>query len=51
MTIFYVCFDILNSTPILIKLIRRLLPPYDKKGSVTPVTGISPVTTMRFNRV
>ena len=24
---------------------KRLEPPYDKKGNVTPVTGKSPVTT------
>ena len=29
----------------------RLEPPYDRKGSVTPVTGISPTTTIRFNIV
>ena len=30
---------------------RRLDPPYDKNGSVTPVTGISPTTTIRFKIV
>ena len=29
----------------------RLEPPYDKNGSVTPVTGISPTTTIRFRMV
>lgn len=48
---FYFCFDIFSKIPILVKLINRLLPPYDKKGSVTPVTGISPITTERFNIV
>lgn len=42
---------IFNSIPILVKLIRRLLPPYDRKGRVTPVTGISPTTTERFSIV
>ena len=40
-----------KSIPILVKLIRRLLPPYDKKGRVTPVTGIRPTTTQRFSTV
>ena len=40
-----------NSIPILVKLIRRLLPPYDKKGRVTPVTGMRPTTTQRFSTV
>ena len=35
----------------LIELIKRLLPPYDKNGSVTPVTGINPITTERFKMV
>lgn len=26
-------------------------PPYDKNGSVTPVTGIRPTTTIRFKIV
>ena len=29
----------------------RLDPPYDKKGRVTPVTGISPTTTIRLRIV
>ena len=42
---------IFNSIPVLDKLISKLLPPYDKKGRVTPVTGISPTTTIKFNAV
>ena len=30
---------------------NKLDPPYDKKGRVTPVTGIRPTTTIKFNRV
>lgn len=30
---------------------RRLDPPYDKNGRVTPVTGIRPTTTIRFRIV
>ena len=33
----------------LIILINKLLPPYDKKGKVTPVTGINPITTERLS--
>ena len=29
--------------------INKLLPPYDKKGKVTPVTGINPITTERLS--
>ena len=29
----------------------KLDPPYDKKGRVTPVTGISPITTIKFKIV
>ena len=32
-------------------LTKRLLPPYDKNGKVTPVTGINPTTTIRFSMV
>ena len=31
------------------KVISKDEPPYDKKGSVTPVTGINPTTTIKFN--
>ena len=50
---FYILFNLFmfSSIPILVKLINKLLPPYDKKGSVTPVTGINPTTTIRFNIV
>lgn len=37
--------------PILVIDTSKLDPPYDKNGSVTPVTGINPITTMRFNIV
>ena len=29
----------------------KLDPPYDRKGSVTPVTGIRPTTTIKFRIV
>ena len=29
----------------------KLEPPYDKKGRVTPVTGIKPTTTIKFKIV
>ena len=38
----------LSIIPILVIVIKRLLPPYDINGKVTPVTGISPITTERF---
>ena len=38
----------LRSIPILDILIIKLEPPYDKKGSVTPVTGINPTTTIKL---
>ena len=38
-----------NISPILIILINKLLPPYDKNGNVIPVVGIVPVTTKIFN--
>ena len=41
--------DIFKSIPILHSVINRLDPPYDKNGSVTPVTGINPTTTIRFS--
>ena len=41
----------LSIIPISIILTNRLLPPYDKNGRVTPVTGIIPVTTIRFKHV
>lgn len=37
--------------PILVMDTKRLDPPYDKKGRVTPVTGIRPTTTIRFRIV
>ena len=39
----------LSITPILHRVIRSELPPYDKKGSVTPVTGIKPTTTIKLS--
>lgn len=47
----FLFLPILRRIPMLIRLIRRLLPPYDRKGRVTPVTGISPTTTIRFRMV
>lgn len=32
-------------------LINKELPPYDKNGRVTPVTGIIPITTIKFINV
>lgn len=32
----------------LIILINKLLPPYERNGKVTPVTGIIPITTIKF---
>ena len=40
--------QIFNSIPIDIMLTNNDEPPYDKNGSVTPVTGINPVTTIKF---
>ena len=37
--------------PLFIIDTKRLEPPYDKKGRVTPVTGIRPTTTIRFRIV
>lgn len=41
----------LSNIPILNIDTSKLDPPYDKKGSVTPVTGISPTTTIKFRIV
>ena len=30
------------------KVFNKLEPPQEKKGRVTPVTGIKPITTLRF---
>ena len=38
----------LSSIPILAIDINKELPPYDKNGRVTPVTGIIPTTTHKF---
>ena len=43
--------EILSTIPIEIRVINKLLPPYKKKGSVTPVTGIKPTTTAKLSRV
>ena len=40
--------DILRIIPILHNVISRDDPPYDKKGRVTPVTGINPTTTIKL---
>lgn len=44
----YSSFSMFKMIPIATKLVRRLDPPYDKKGKVTPVTGIKPITTDKF---
>ena len=44
-------FDMFRSIPILDNDTSRLEPPYDRNGSVTPVTGIKPTTTIRFKIV
>ena len=44
----YSSFSMFKMIPIATKLVRRLEPPYDKKGKVTPVTGIKPITTDKF---
>ena len=50
--VFYSSYlDILSITPILVIVIRRLDPPYERKGSVTPVTGIKPTTTLKLSIV
>lgn len=49
--IFFLLFEIERIIPILRLLINRLEPPYDKNGNVTPVTGINPITTDKFNIV
>ena len=41
----------LSIIPISIRVISKLDPPYDRKGRVTPVTGISPITTHKFKIV
>ena len=35
--------------PIDIIIISRLEPPYERNGRVTPVTGISPTTTLKLS--
>ena len=44
----YSSFSMFKMIPIATKLVRRLDPQYDKKGKVTPVTGIKPITTDKF---
>ena len=39
----------LKIRPMLNILISKLDPPYERNGKVTPVTGIKPTTTQRFN--
>ena len=43
--------DILSTMPISHKVISKLDPPYERNGNVTPVTGINPTTTIKFNTV
>ena len=45
----YYLLLILSKIPILDILISKLEPPYDRKGSVTPVTGINPTTTIKLS--
>ena len=42
-------FDIFRIIPIEVILTSKEDPPYDKNGKVTPVTGINPITTHKFN--
>ena len=41
----------LRTIPIETKVINKDDPPYERKGRVTPVTGINPVTTIKFKEV
>ena len=43
--------EMFSKIPILTMDTNKLEPPYDKKGSVTPVTGIRPTTTIKFSMV
>lgn len=43
--------EIFKRIPILTIDTRRLDPPYERKGRVTPVTGINPTTTIKFRIV
>ena len=43
--------EIFKRIPIPIIDTRRLEPPYERKGRVTPVTGINPTTTIKFRIV
>ena len=43
--------DIFSNIPIFVIDTSRLEPPYDKKGRVTPVTGIKPTTTDKLRIV
>ena len=47
----YCFFDIFNNIPISVMDTNKDEPPYDKNGSVTPVTGINPTTTIKFKIV
>ena len=48
---FYIVFlEILRSIPTLTIVIIKLEPPYERKGRVTPVTGIKPTTTIKLRR-
>ena len=43
------CFEIFKSIPIDASKITSDVPPYEKNGSATPVTGTDDVTTAMFN--
>lgn len=43
-----VCFEILSSTPIAVKLATKAEPPYEIKGRGTPVSGRSAVIDERL---
>ena len=40
--------EMFNIIPIDAIVINSDDPPYDKNGNVTPVTGIKPITTIKF---
>ena len=41
--------EIFSNIPISHNVINKELPPYERKGNVTPVIGIKDTTTIRFN--
>ena len=46
-----VYLEIFKIIPILIILTKSELPPYERNGKVTPVTGTSHITTDKFKIV